>query len=60
MTLTYPVLNRAHRILWLVTGHEKQNIFRRLREGDGSIPAGRIKRDEAVVITDYEVVADLD
>jgi 6-phosphogluconolactonase/glucosamine-6-phosphate isomerase/deaminase len=60
MTLTYPIINRAHHILWLVTGSEKQKIFERFRKEDGSIPASRINRGEAVVITDYAVVAHMD
>src|SRR5207302_8686569 len=42
MTLTYPILNRARRILWLVTGKDKVTALARLHEGDVSIPAGRI------------------
>src|SRR5947207_1597347 len=34
MTLTYPILNRARRILWLVTGKDKISALGRLREGD--------------------------
>ena len=52
MTLTYPILNRARRILWLVTGGEKAGMLARLRTGDGSIPAGRIRRDQALVLAD--------
>jgi 6-phosphogluconolactonase len=52
MTLTYPTLNRARRVLWLVTGGEKAEVLARLRDGDRSIPAGRIQRDRAVVIAD--------
>jgi 6-phosphogluconolactonase len=44
MTLTYPMLNRARRILWVVTGSEKADMLRRLRDGDVSIPAGRVDR----------------
>jgi 6-phosphogluconolactonase len=53
MTLTYPMLNRARRILWLVTGTDKVNALARLRDGDVSIPAGRIQRDQAVVLADH-------
>ena len=42
MTLTYPARNRARRILWVVTGAEKAGMLLRLREGDVSIPAGRV------------------
>jgi 6-phosphogluconolactonase len=52
MTLTYPALNRARRILWLVSGVEKAPMLRRLRDGDPAIPAGRICRDHVLVIAD--------
>lgn len=52
MTLTYPMLNRARRILWLVTGSDKVDALARLREGDPSIPAGRIQQDQAIVLAD--------
>jgi 6-phosphogluconolactonase len=52
MTLTYPMLNRSRRILWVVTGSEKVGMLARLRAGDRSIPAGRVRRDQALVIAD--------
>jgi 6-phosphogluconolactonase len=52
MTLTYPALDRARRVLWVVTGSEKREMLRRLLEGDGSIPAGRVSREQAVVLAD--------
>jgi len=52
MTLTYPILNRARSILWLVNGPEKAEILQRLTDGDASIPAGRIWKDAAVVFAD--------
>ena len=52
MTLTYPTINRARRILWVVTGSEKVEMLRRLREGDVSIPAGRVSRDQAWLLAD--------
>jgi 6-phosphogluconolactonase len=52
MTLTYPALNRARRILWLVTGAEKADMLRRLMDGDRTIPAGRVSRENAVVLAD--------
>src|SRR6202035_4837493 len=42
MTLTYPILNRARRVLWLVTGNDKVDALARLREADMSIPGSRI------------------
>jgi 6-phosphogluconolactonase len=52
MTLTYPVLNRSRRVLWLVTGTEKAPMLARLRAADPSIPAGRIRPDRALVLAD--------
>jgi 6-phosphogluconolactonase len=54
MTLTYPALNRARRILWLVTGHDKIDALTRLRAGDPSIPAGRIAAESATVLADAD------
>lgn len=52
MTLTYPILNRSRRVLWLVTGGEKAGMLARLRAGDVSIPAGRVRANDAVVLAD--------
>ena len=52
MTLTYPILNRSRRILWLVTGSEKVGMLARLRDGDQSIPAGRVVQDRALLLVD--------
>ncbi len=52
MTLTYPALDRARRILWLVTGDDKVEALRRLRTGDPTIPAGRIATAQALVVAD--------
>lgn len=52
VTLTYPVLNRARRILWLVTGDDKVDAFAQLRAGDYSVPAGRVSTEAALVIAD--------
>lgn len=52
MTLTYPVLDRARTLLWLVSGRDKVPMFARLRAGDRTIPAGRVRSDRAVVFAD--------
>ena len=52
MTLTYPLLNRSRRILWVVTGQEKAAMLARLLAADVSIPAGRIRQDDALVLAD--------
>jgi len=56
MTLTFPTLDRARRILWLVTGAEKQAMLARLRAGDRSIPAGRVRSDHALILADAAAV----
>ena len=52
LTLTYPTLNRSRNILWLVTGSDKVQALQRLRDGDVSIPAGRIQRERALLFAD--------
>jgi 6-phosphogluconolactonase len=52
MTLTYPLLNRSRRVLWLVTGSDKVGMLERLHGGDVSIPAGRVCQDQALVLAD--------
>ena len=57
MTLTYPAINRARKILWVVTGGEKVEMCRQFLAGNGSIPAGRIRRDRALVVADRAATA---
>jgi 6-phosphogluconolactonase len=52
MTLTYPIINRSRRILWLVTGAEKVEMLIRLRKADPAIPAGRVNQERALVFAD--------
>jgi len=52
MTLTFPIINRSRRILWLVTGGEKAEALACLRDGDRSIPAARVRRDGALILAD--------
>jgi 6-phosphogluconolactonase len=52
LTLTYPVINRARLILWLVTGGEKVPMYKRLQVADQSIPAGRVLQNNAVLLAD--------
>jgi len=52
MTLTYPILDRSRKILWLVTGSEKVEMLARLQAGDTSIPAGRVSREQALILAD--------
>jgi 6-phosphogluconolactonase len=57
MTLTYPAINRARRVLWVVTGSEKAQMLNLLLAGDAWIPAGRVLRARAVVLADEEAAA---
>ena len=52
MTLTYPELERAGRIVWLITGEQKRDPLGWLLAGDRSIPAGRVEARESIVIAD--------
>ncbi len=58
MTLTYPVLNRAARVLWLVTGIGKIDALRRKRAADTSIPAGRVMTPDQRVFCDEAAAGD--
>ena len=49
MTLTYPIINRSRKILWVIRGNEKVDMLRRLRNGDQTIPAGRIFQNQALL-----------
>ena len=59
MTLTYRVLNRSRRILWVVTGSEKAGMLARLCSGDVAIPAGKVCQDCALVLADRTAAAQL-
>ena len=52
MTLTYPALDRAGQVLWLVTGAGKAGPLERLRAHDPSIPAGRVDAARSLILAD--------
>jgi 6-phosphogluconolactonase len=52
MTLTYPALAAARRILWLVTGPDKREPLQKLLAGNESIPAGRVRNEQMLVVAD--------
>lgn len=52
MTLTYPALNSARQIVWLVTGPKKAEPLSRFLAGDTSIPAGRVTNPNMTVVAD--------
>jgi 6-phosphogluconolactonase len=59
MTLTYPAINRAQQVLWLATGAGKAEMLVRLRDGDPSIPGGRVNQARATVLADAPAAAGL-
>ncbi len=56
MTLTYPALNRARRVLWLVAGEDKKAMLLRLLGADPTIPAGRVQQDHVLTLADGAAV----
>ena len=52
MTLTYPMINRSRKILWLITGADKVEALGKFRAGDTSIPAGRIAKENALLLAE--------
>jgi len=58
MTLTYPVLNRSRRILWLVSGKDKVPALAKLRKADPSIPGGRINQSQALLLADRDAAGE--
>ncbi len=58
MTLTYPTLAAARRILWLITGADKPEALAKLRAGDDSIPAGRVEARDAILVADATAAGD--
>jgi 6-phosphogluconolactonase len=59
MTLTYPIINRARGVLWVITGKEKAPMLVRLLDGDRSIPVGRVSRERAHLIVDEAAAMEL-
>lgn len=57
MTLTYPALADARRVVWLVTGPDKREPLAKLMEGDESIPAGRVRNEDMIVVADEAAAA---
>lgn len=57
LTLTFPALNRARQILWLVSGAGRAEALAALVDGDPAIPAGRVARSQAELLTDLELPA---
>ena len=56
MTLTYPALSRAERVIWVVTGPEKRDALRKLITSDRSIPATHVPVPDQVLVTDQTLI----
>ena len=52
MTLTFPVLNRAEHVLWLISGADKVAALARLLAHDQTIPAGRVTATQQTIVAD--------
>ena len=50
--VTYRALDRSRRVLWLITGEDKAPMVPRLLAGDPSIPAGRVRAADQLVVAD--------
>jgi 6-phosphogluconolactonase len=57
MTLTFPVINRARHVAWLITGGGKTPALRQMLQQDTSIPAARVSQEHAVVFADKAAAA---
>jgi 6-phosphogluconolactonase len=52
MTMTYPTLDAAAKIIFMIDGETKRDALRKLEAGDTSIPAARIAARDVLVLTD--------
>ncbi len=52
ISLTLPMLNRARRVLWLVSGSGKQRALAKLLARDPSVPASLVSRERALIVAD--------
>lgn len=60
MTLTFPTINAARRIVWLVTGDSKRRALRQLLAGEGNVPALQVRRSGVVVFADAAAAGEVD
>ena len=52
MTLTYPALDAAAEVLWIVAGDGKRDAVAKLLAGDPSVPAGRVANQHMLLVAD--------
>jgi 6-phosphogluconolactonase len=59
MSMTYPLINRAERLIWLVAGSAKAEMCRRLVAAEHAIPAGRVSQENAILLVDSAAANEL-
>lgn len=52
MTFTYPLLNAAREVLFVVTGDDKAQALRDVQSGESALPAGRVRAEQTEWIVD--------
>ena len=52
LTFTYPAIARAPLVVFTVAGAEKRDAFARVRAGDESLPATRVRADQVIWLAD--------
>jgi 6-phosphogluconolactonase/glucosamine-6-phosphate isomerase/deaminase len=52
------VINRASKIMWLVSGKDKVDALRKLRAADPSVPAGRVRQAQALLLADKDAAGE--
>jgi len=57
LTLTFPAINRARHILWLVTGEDKADALAGLVAGDHRLPGSRVHTERALLMADRAAAA---
>lgn len=57
VTLTFPALDRAGTVVWLVTGNDKAGPLSQLLAGDPAIPAAHVRCRRSIVVADAAAAA---
>ncbi|MBC7778980.1 MAG: 6-phosphogluconolactonase [Proteobacteria bacterium] len=57
MTLTFPIINRARCVVWLIAGASKAPALAQLIHRDLSIPASHVARERALLLVDRAAFA---
>ena len=58
MTFTFPVLNAARSVIFVVTGADKADALKRVQTGDSELPAARVGGDRVEWIVDAEAAGE--